>query len=125
MIDEEALSYKRGQLIEFRLHLGGGTLTCHGLVLNTAVLFGKGARQVWIVDVEHGTPEQKEQWVNKKHLVLENEIGAIIPREVIGADMLLRDNHICYPVKNYRDERETPAVLVAVPLPVAEQNNFR
>jgi hypothetical protein len=121
MIDEEALSYKRGQLVQFRVHLGGGPLTCHGLVLNTAVLFGKGARQVWILDIEHGTPEQKERWVNKKNLVPENEIGAIIPREVIGADMLLRENPVCFPVKNYREERETPAVMVTISLPVAEQ----
>jgi hypothetical protein len=121
MIDEEALFYKRGQLVEFRLQLGGGTVTCHGLVLNTAVLYGKGARQVWIIDINGGTAEQKKHWVNKKHLVPENEIGATIPREVIGADMLLRENPISFPVKNFREDRDTPAITVTVPLPVAEQ----
>jgi len=100
MIDEEALAYKRGELVEFRLHLGAGPLTCHGLVLNTAVLFGKGARQVWIIDIEHGTREQGERWVNKKHIVPESDIIAIIPRVVIGADTLLRENPISYPVQN-------------------------
>jgi len=42
MIDETKLSYQRGTLVEFRLHLGGGTRMCRGLVLNTAVLMGKG-----------------------------------------------------------------------------------
>jgi hypothetical protein len=119
MIDEEALSYKRGDLVQFRLVLAGGPVTCHGLVLNTAVLFGKGARQVWIMDMEGGTLEQKKQWINQKHLVQENEIVGTIPREVIGADMLLRENPISFPVKNYREERDTPAITVNVPLPVS------
>ena len=52
MINEDALCYKRGDLVEFELTLGGGTKTCRGLVLNTAVLFGRGARQLWILDVD-------------------------------------------------------------------------
>jgi hypothetical protein len=41
MIDETQLSFPRGTLVEFRLHLGGGTKTCRGLVLNTAVLMAR------------------------------------------------------------------------------------
>ena len=42
MINEDKLWYKRGDLVEFNLNLGGGPKTCKGLVLNTAVLFGRG-----------------------------------------------------------------------------------
>ncbi len=122
MIDEGALSYKRGELVEFKLHLGGGTKTCHGLVLNTAVLFGKGARQVWILDMEHATPEQKAQWTNKKHIVPESDIVSIIPRIAIGAETLLRENPISYPVRNSMGgDRETPAITITIPLPVTEK----
>ena len=68
MIDEEALAYKRGDLVEFTLHLGGGPKRCRGLVLNTAVFFGRAARQVWVVDMDNATPQQEAQWTKKKPL---------------------------------------------------------
>jgi hypothetical protein len=58
MISEDALWYKRGELVEFKLSLGGGAKRCRGLVLNTAVLFGRGARQIWIVDMDDATDDR-------------------------------------------------------------------
>jgi hypothetical protein len=46
MMNEDALVYKRGDLVEFTLHLGGGPKRCRGLVLNTAVLYGRVAAPV-------------------------------------------------------------------------------
>lgn len=119
MIDEEALWYKRGDLVEFKLSLGGGPKTCRGLVLNTAVLFGRGARQVWIIDMDNATPELAAQWTNKKHLVHEEDIIAAIPSVLIGAETLLRDNPISFPVHDgNRGEWETAAVAVTIPVPM-------
>jgi hypothetical protein len=123
MINEDALWYKRGDLVEFKLNLGGGAKTCRGLILNTAVLFGRGARQLWIVDMDDATPAQQAQWINKKHIVHEEDIIAAIPSVFIGADTILRDNPISYPVHDgARGLRDTPAVTVtiAVPTPVTE-----
>ncbi|MFI5110166.1 MAG: hypothetical protein ACHP78_15175 [Terriglobales bacterium] len=121
MISEEALWYKRGDLVEFKLTLAGGTKTCRGLVLNTAVLFGRGARQLWILDMDDATPEQVTQWTNKKHLVHEEDIIGAIPSVVIGADTLLRDNPISCPVRDLkRGEWETPAITVTIPVPTPE-----
>ena len=117
MIDETKLSYPRGTLVEFKLHLGGGTKTCRGLVLNTAVCAGKGARQVWILDMDDPTPALEAQWTKKKFIVPENDIFCIIPSTVIGGDTILRDNPVCYPVRDLDGEHETPAVEVIVPLP--------
>jgi hypothetical protein len=122
MIDESQLSYPRGTLVEFRLHLGGGTKTCRGLVLNTAVCVGKGARQVWVLDMDDPTPALEAQWTRKKFIVPENDILCIIPRTVIGQETLLRDNPVCYPVRDLHGEREIPAVEVTVPLPVAQSS---
>jgi hypothetical protein len=118
MINEEALVYKRGDLVEFTLHLGGGPKRCRGLVLNTAVLFGRAARQVWIVDIDNATPEQDAHWARKKHIVPEVEISCLVPSVLIGRDTLLRDNPISYPVQNGRDVEEIPAVTVSIALPV-------
>ena len=117
MIKEDALWYKRGDLVEFRIHLGAGTKTCTGLVLNTAVLYGRGARQLWVVDMQDATPEQLAQWTNKKFIAPENEIVATIPRTLIGADTILKDNPVSYPVQNGRDVVETPSVTVTISLP--------
>ena len=68
MIHEDALRYQRGDLVEFKLNLGGGPKTCRGLVLNTAVLFGRGARQVWILDMDDVNPALQANWTNKKHM---------------------------------------------------------
>lgn len=119
MIDETLLSFPRGTLVEFRLHLGGGTKTCRGLVLNTAVLMGKGARQVWILDMDDPTPQLEAQWTKKKFIVPEGDILCIIPSTVIGGETLLRDNPVCYPVRDMHGEREIPAVEVTIPLPHA------
>jgi hypothetical protein len=122
MINEDALSYKRGELVEFRLHLGGGTKTCRGLVLNTAVLFGRGARQLWILDMDNATPEQTTAWINKKYIAPEGDIIALIPSVVIGADTILRDNPISYPVRNATDGKwERPAISITIALPMPEK----
>ena len=122
MIDENALSYKRGDLVEFKLHLAGGAKTCRGLVLNTAVLFGRGARQLWIVDMDDATPDQSAHWINKKHIVHEEEIMSKIPSVFIGGDTILRDNPVSYPVQDGQNERDTPAVTVTVALPTSLAN---
>jgi hypothetical protein len=118
LIHEDALSYKRGDLVEFRLSLGGGPKKCRGLVLNTAVLLGRGARQIWILDMDDPTAEQQAHWTNKKHIVHEEDILSLIPRVVIGADTILRDNPICYPVHDFaKGEHEIPAVTVTIAVP--------
>lgn len=121
MIDESQLSYPRGTLVEFRLHLGGGAKTCRGLVLNTAVLMGKGARQVWILDMDDSTHALEAQWTKKKFIVPENDLLCIIPNTVIGGETLLRDNPVSYPVRDMNGERETPAIEVTIPFPVAQR----
>lgn len=118
MINEDALWYKRGELVEFKLNLGGGPKTCRGLVLNTAVLFGRGARQLWVLDMDDATSDQKAQWTNKKHIVHEEDIISTLPSVVIGADTLLRDNPISYPVHDGRTGlSDTPAVTVTIAVP--------
>jgi hypothetical protein len=120
VIDENALWYKRGDLVEFKLQFGGGPKTCRGLVVNTAVLFGRGARQLWIVDMDDGTPEQKAHWTNKKHLVHEEDIMSKVPSVLIGSDTILRDNPISYPVHDLqKGEMDTPAITVTFALPAA------
>ena len=120
MINEEELWYKRGDLVEFKLTLGGGTKRCRGVVLNTAVLFGRGARQLWILDMDDPIPELVAQWTNKKHIVHEEDIVASIPSVPIGRDTLLRDNPISCPVRDMkRGEWETPAITVTVAIPVS------
>jgi hypothetical protein len=118
VIDENALWYKRGDLVEFTLNLGGGPKTCRGLVLNTAVLFGRGARQLWIVDMDDATIEQKKNWVNKKHIVHEEDISSRIPSVFIGGDTILRDNPISYPVQDgLQGSTDTPALTVTIRVP--------
>ena len=127
MIDESALNYKRGDLVEFQLRLGGGPKKCRGLILNTAVLFGRGARQLWILDMDDPTPELERAWTKRKHIVHEEDIIAHIPSMVIGGDTLLRDNPICFLVHNGKETVEIPAVTVSVALPmqhpVAKESN--
>jgi hypothetical protein len=118
MINEDALHYKRGDLVEFTLNLGGGAKPCRGLVLNTAVLFGRAARQVWILDMDGATPEQEAAWIRKKHIIQESSISCLNTSVLIGKDTLLRDNPICFPVKNGNETTEIPAVTVSVALPV-------
>jgi len=123
MINEDALVYNRGTLVEFTLKLGGGPKKCRGLVINTAVLFGRGARQIWILDMDDATPEQQTQWTGKKHIVHEEEIMSAIPSEVIGGDTILRDNPISYPVQDLqRGYSESPAITVTVPIPETPKN---
>lgn len=125
MIDEKYLSYQRGTLVEFRLALGGGAKTCCGFVLNTAVLMGKGARQVWILDMDDATPEVAARWTKRKHIVPEGDIVSVISQVVIGGDTLLRDNPVCYPVRDLKGERETPAVEVTISLPAFTRQRER
>lgn len=123
MIDENALWYKRGDLVEFDLRLGGGPKRCRGLVLNTAVLFGRGARQLWILDMDDATPELKNLWTKKKHIVHEEDIISSIPSTVIGGDTLLRDNPISFPVQDGKIGLvERPAITVAIAAPLPESD---
>src|SRR5271170_708615 len=116
MINEDALWYKRGTLVEFTLRLGGGPKKCRGLVLNTAVLFGRGARQIWILDIDDATPEQEAHWTNNKHVVHEEDIISAISLVVIGAETILRDNPISYPVHDGdRGLWDTPAATITIP----------
>ena len=89
-----------------------------GIVVNTGVLFGRGARQIWILDMDGATAEQHTHWTGKKHLVHEEDIISIIPSVVIGADTILRDNPITFPVQNGQAGlTETPAALVTIAVP--------
>jgi hypothetical protein len=120
VINEDALWYKRGDLVEFKLTLGGGPKTCRALVLNTAVLFGRGARELWILDMDDASPEQQSHWTNKKHIVPEEDIIAAVPSVLIGADTILRDNPICYPVRDIKGVSIVPAVTITVALPTPD-----
>lgn len=123
MIDENALWYKRGDLVEFDLRLGGGPKRCRGLVLNTAVLFGRGARQLWILDMDDATPELEKLWTKKKHIVHEEDIISSIPSTVIGGDTLLRDNPVSFPVQDGKIGLvERPAITVAIAAPLPESD---
>jgi hypothetical protein len=120
MINEDALWYKRGDLVEFKINLGGGAKKCRGIVVNTAVLFGRGARQIWILDMDDATPEQQKHWTSRKHIVHEEDIIAAVPSVVIGRDTILRDNPISYPVQDLQQGVwEIPAVAVTIPVPLS------
>jgi hypothetical protein len=78
--------------------------------------------------MDGGTPEQQTHWVNKKHIVHEEDIISRIPSVVIGADTILRDNPISYPVNDGKEGlREIPAVTVTIsmPVPVRGTENVR
>lgn len=122
MINEDALWYKRGDLVEFRLNLAGGTKQCRGLVINTAVLFGRGARQIWILDIDDASPEQQSYWTNRKHIVHEEDIISRLPSVVIGADTILRDNPVSFPVQD-TNLREIPAVTLTVAVPISPEGS--
>lgn len=119
MIDESALNYKRGDLVEFKLNLGGGSKDCVGLILNTAVMFGRAARQLWIVEIKDSTPALDSAWLHKNHIVYETDIFCGLPYVFIGRETLLRENPVCFPVRNMNGLSEAPAVMVSVALPVA------
>ena len=118
MINEEELSYKRGELVGFKIHLGGGPRRGRAVVLNTAVLYGRAARQIWVLDMDDTTPEINARWVNKKIIIPEGDVVSSIPSIPIGRDTLLRENPVCCPVRDLkRGEWETPAIMVAVAVP--------
>ena len=120
MINEQELWYKRGDLVEFKVSLGGGPRRCRGVVINTAVLYGRSARQIWVLDMDDATPELKAQWTNKKIIVPEGDVVSLIPSVPIGRDTLLRDNPVSCPVRDLeRGEWETPAITVTVAIPVS------
>jgi hypothetical protein len=124
MIDENALWYNRGDLVEFDLRLGGGPKRCRGLVLNTAVLFGRGARQLWILDMDDATPELEKLWTKKKHIVHEEDIISSIPSTVIGGDTLLRDNPVSFPVQDGKMGLvERPAITVTIAAPLRDDES--
>lgn len=118
MINEEELSYKRGELVEFKIHLGGGPRRGRGVVLNTAVLNGRAARQIWVLDMDDATPEINARWTNRKIIIPEGDVVAFIPSVPIGRETLLRENPVCCPVRDLkRGEWETPAIMVTVAVP--------
>lgn len=120
MINEEELSYKRGDLVEFKLTLGGGPRHCRGIVLNTAVLYGRAARQIWVLDMDEATPELKARWTNRKIIVPEGDVVSLIAAVPIGRDTLLREHPVCCPVRDSkRGEWETPAITVTIAVPVS------
>jgi len=120
MINEQELWYKRGDLVEFELTLGGGPRRCRGVVINTAVLYGRAARQIWVLDMDDATPELNAQWTNKKVIVPEGDVVSLIPSVPIGRDTLLRDNPVSCPVRDLKKgEWETPAITVTVAIPVS------
>jgi hypothetical protein len=118
MINEEERWYKRGELVEFTIHLGGGPRRGRGVVLNTAVLYGRAARQIWVLDMDDATPEINARWTNKKIIIPEGDVVSLIPSVPIGRDTLLRENPVCCPVRDLkRGEWETPAIMVTVAVP--------
>jgi hypothetical protein len=120
MINEEELSFKRGDLVEFKLILGAGPRRFRGIVLNTAVLYGRAARQIWVLDMDDATPELNARWTNKKIIVPEGDVVSLIPAVPIGRDTLLRENPVCCPVRDLkRGEWEIPAITVTVAIPVS------
>lgn len=119
MINEEELWYKRGDLVEFKLNIAGGPRKCRGVVLNTAVLYGRGARQIWVLDLDDATDELNARWKNKKLLIHEEDIVSGIPTVPIGRDSLLRENPVCCPVRSFKGEWETPAIIVTVAIPLS------
>ena len=122
MIDESALNYKRGDLVEFKLALGAGPKDCVGLILNTAVSFGRAARQLWIVEIKDSTPALDAAWLNKKHIVHETDIFCGLRSVFIGRETLLRENPVCFPVRKMNGLSEAPAIMVSVALPVARED---
>jgi len=105
--------------VEFKLNIAGGPRKCRGVVLNTAVLYGRGARQIWVLDIDDATDELNARWTNKKLLVHEEDIVSAIPSVPIGRDSLLRENPVCCPVRSFKGEWETPAIMVTVAIPVS------
>jgi len=67
--------------------------------------------------MDDSTPELEAAWTRHKHIVHEEDIMASIPSAVIGGDTLLRDNPVCFLVRNGAEIVETRAVIVAVALP--------
>jgi hypothetical protein len=87
-------------------------------VLNTAVLYGRAARQIWVLDMDDATPEINARWTNKKIIIPEGDVVALIPSVPIGRETLLRENPVCCPVRDLkRGEWETPAIMVTVAVP--------
>ena len=58
------------------------------------------------------------RWTNKKVIIPEGDVVALIPSVPIGRDTLLRENPVCCPVRDLkRGEWETPAITVTVAVP--------
>ena len=84
-------------------------------MLNTAVLNGRGARQLWILHMDGATPQHEQQWVNKNDYSRSGTFLCLMSSVVIGADTILRDNPICYPVQQTKGTREFEAIIGAIP----------
>ena len=68
--------------------------------------------------MDDATPEQSAHWINKKHIVHEEEITSMIPSVFIGGDTILRDNPVSYPVQDGQTGlTDTPAVSVTIAVP--------
>jgi hypothetical protein len=88
--------------------------------LNTAVLYGRGARQLWVLDIDDATPELNAQMDEQKDDRPRRDIVTSIPSVPIGRDTLLRENPVCCPVRDLkRGEWETPAITVTVAVPLS------
>jgi len=64
-------------------------------VLNTAVLYGRAARQIWILDMDDATPELDARWKTRRCSSRREIFISLIPEVPIGRDTLLRDNPSC------------------------------
>jgi len=73
------------------------------------------ARQIWVLDIDDATDELNARWTNKKLLVHEEDIVSAIPSVPIGRDSLLRENPVCCPVRSFKGEWETPAIMALSP----------
>ena len=69
--------------------------------------------------MDDATPEQQASWTNKKHIVHEEDVVATLSSVLIGADTLLRDNPLSYPVQDGKGLCDARAISVAIAVPVS------
>jgi len=95
--------------------------TPFGTILNASAICGVTslASLDAVLDIDDATDELNARWTNKKLLVHEEDIVSAIPSVPIGRDSLLRENPVCCPVRSFKGEWETPAIMVTVAIPVS------
>jgi len=95
MINEEELSYKRGEVSSSSLALGDGPKRLQSGPFSTPPCStGRGGRQIWILDMDDATPELDARWKNKKMLV-PGEISSLLIPEVPSEEILSCET-ICF-----------------------------